>query len=201
MNAPTRLVGRLGLACMAAAVLSGILQGLWEMAHPILLSDSTFAFASATQRWGYATLSVIKSLGFFAGLFGLFIVGTKRGRIVKIFMGLALLGAGFFAVVWIVMAATGQHTIMYVLGGMWYQMIAPVALGIASLRTHRIALLASLWVIVVGILNSQIFVRLKPDRALIVQGIIWLILGYVAYVSRSRAEQIHGADSAGLASA
>jgi len=72
---------------MAAAVLSGILQGLWEMAHPILLSDSTFAFASATQRWGYATLSVIKSLGFFAGLFGLFIVGTKRGRIVKIFMG------------------------------------------------------------------------------------------------------------------
>jgi len=90
---------------------------------------------------------------------------------------------------------------MYVLGGMWYQMIAPVALGIASLRTHRIALLASLWVIVVGILNSQIFVRLKPDRALIVQGIIWLILGYVAYVSRSRAEQIHGADLADLASA
>ena len=201
MNAPIRLVGRLGLACMAAAVLSGILQGLWEMAHPIVVSAGTFASASATQRWGYATLSVIKSLGFLAGLFGLFIVATKRGWIVKIFMGLALLGAVFFAVVWIVMAATAQHTIMYVLGGMWYQMIAPVALGIASLRTHRITLLASLWVIVVGILNSQIFVRLKPEIALIVQGIIWLILGYVVYVSRSRAEEIQGADSAGLASA
>jgi hypothetical protein len=68
MAAPTRLVPRLGLACMAAAILSGILQGLWEMAHPILTTDSAFASASAWQRRGYAMLSLIKSVGFFAGL-------------------------------------------------------------------------------------------------------------------------------------
>jgi hypothetical protein len=67
----------------------------------------------------------IKSAGFLAGLFGLFIAATKRGWILKIFMGLAVMGGVFFAAVWLVIAATGQFTLVYVLGEMWYQMIAP----------------------------------------------------------------------------
>jgi hypothetical protein len=58
MSVQARLVARLGLACMAATILSGIGQGLWEMAHPVLISDITFAAASAAQRWGYGILSV-----------------------------------------------------------------------------------------------------------------------------------------------
>jgi hypothetical protein len=187
MRLEERLVTQLSLACMVAAILSGILQGLWEMQHPILITDSTFAAASAAQRWGYGILSVIKSVGFLAGLFALFLVATKRGWILKIFMGLAVLGGVFFAAVWLIMAATAQHTIIYVLGGMWYQMIAPVALGIAALLAQRVAWWAGVWAILVGILNSQIFVRLKPDMALLVQGIIWLILGVMVYISRRRA--------------
>ena len=187
MSVHQKLIERLGWACMIAAILSGILQGLWEMAHPILITDSTFASASAAQRWGYGILSVIKSVGFLAGLFGLFIAGTRRGWILRIFMGLAVMGGLFFAAVWLIIAASKQFTFVYVLGGMWYQMIAPVALGVASLQTRRVAWWIGVWSMVVGILNSQIFMLLKADMALLVQGIIWLILGYMVYISRHRA--------------
>jgi hypothetical protein len=186
MNVQTRLVGRLGLACMLAAILSGIIQGLWEMAHPILITESAFATASAAQRWGYGISSVIKSAGFLAGLFGLFLVATKQGRILKIFMGLAVTGGVFFAAVWLVMAANTHFTFVYVLGGMWYQMIAPVALGIAALHARRVAWWVGVYAIVVGVLNSQVFMLFRPGMALIVQGISWLILGYLVYASRSR---------------
>jgi len=171
---------------MAAAVVSGIFQGIWEMARPILITSDTFASGPASQRWGYAVLSIIKSAGFFAGLFGLFKVATKRGWIVTIFMVLAALGAVFFGAVWLIMAATREHTIVYVLGGLWYQMVAPVVLGIASLWRNLISKWISIWAIIVGVLNSQIFGRLGPAPALIVQGVIWLILGYMVYVSASR---------------
>jgi hypothetical protein len=187
MNMQAKLVGRLGLACIVAAILSGILQGLWEMAHPILVTENAFAAAPAAQRWGYGISSVIKSAGFLAGLFGLFMVATKQGWILKIFMGLAVMGGMFFAAVWLVMAATTHFTLVYVLGGMWYQMIAPVALGIAALRARRVAWWIGVYAIVVGILNSQMFVLFKPDMALVVQGIVWLILGYLVYASLSRA--------------
>jgi hypothetical protein len=186
MKIRARSVGRLGLACIGAAVLSGILQGLWEMAHPILFTENTFAAASAVQRWGYGLSSVIKSAGFLAGLFGLYVVATKQGWILKIFMSLAVMGGVFFAAVWLVIAATTHFTLVYVLGGMWYQMIAPVALGIASLRTQRVVWWIGVYAIVVGLLNSQIFMLFKADIALVVQGTIWLILGYLVYTSRSR---------------
>jgi hypothetical protein len=187
MTDEARAVERLGFACMATAILTGILQGLWEIAHPVLITESTFASASAAQRWGYGILSAIKSVGFLAGLFGLYLAGTKRGWIVKIFMGLAVLGGVVFGVVWLVIAATAHFTLVYVLGGMWYQMIAPVALGIASLRARRISWWIGAWAIAVGVINSQIFALLKPDMALLVQGVVWLILGYIVYTSRSRA--------------
>jgi hypothetical protein len=190
MTDQARLVARLGWACMAAALLSGILQGLWELAHPILITDATFAAAAGTQRWGYGLLAVIKSAGFYAGLFGLFLIATERGRILNLFLKLALLGGVFFAAVWLYMAATGHITLLYVLGGMWYQMIAPVALGIATLRRRRIAWWVGVYAIAVGILNSQIFMRLKPGLALLVQGVIWLIFGFMVYTFRSRAQQL-----------
>ncbi|OLE55559.1 MAG: hypothetical protein AUG51_02470 [Acidobacteria bacterium 13_1_20CM_3_53_8] len=178
------LIAWLGLSCMVAAILSGILKGLWEMARPILVSTETFASAPRAQLLGYGILEVIKSAGFLAGLYGLYLCGTRRGTILKIFMGLAVLGGAFFAAVWMVMASTARPTIVYVLGGMWYQMVAPVALGIAALVAHRISRWKAVWAIVVGVVNSQIFPLLGPGRAMLVQGIIWLVLGYVVYTCR-----------------
>ncbi|MBV9209412.1 MAG: hypothetical protein JOZ52_02220 [Acidobacteria bacterium] len=193
MSIQAGLVERLGLACIIAAVLSGILQGVWEMSRPILTSDSTFAMASTAQRWGYGLLAVVKSAGFLAGLFGLYIAATRRGWLLKIFMGLAVMGGVFFAAVWLVMAANGRFTIVYVLGGMWYQMIAPVALGIAALYKRRAAWWIGVYAIIVGILNSQIFMLFGPMMALIVQGVIWLILGYAVY-TLSRAPHLSEAE-------
>jgi len=72
--------------------------------------------------------------------------------------------------------ALAEVKIIYVLGGLWYQWIAPAWV--------------SIWSIVMGILNSQIFILLRVVGALLVQGVIWLILGYMVYASGRRVEQI-----------
>ncbi len=180
------LIAELGLSCMAAALLSGILKGLWELSRPILVDPQTFASASPAQLWGYGILEVIKSAGFPAGLYGFYLCATKRGIVTKIFMGLAVLGGLFFAAVWMWMAVTTRLTIVYVLGGMWYQMVAPVALGIAALFARRVSWWLGVWAIVLGILNSQIFPLLGPGKAMLAQGVIWLAFGYVVYSLRRR---------------
>jgi hypothetical protein len=132
-------------------------------------------------------MEVIKSAGFLAGLFGFYICATKRGVVMKVFMGLAILGGIFFAIVWMWMAAMGRFTAVYVLGGMWYQMVAPAALGAAAVFVRRVSRWKGVWAIVVGVLNSQIFPLLGMGWALFTQGIIWLIFGYVVYSFRRRA--------------
>ena len=178
------LIAWLGLSCMAAALLSGILKSIWELARPILNDPQTFASVPPAQLWSHAILEVIKSAGFLAGLFGFYICATKRGRATKVFMTLAVLGGVFYASVWMWIAATTHFTIIYVLGGMWYQMIAPVALGVAALFARRVPWWNGAWAVVVGIVNSQIFQLLGPAKALFVQGIIWLVFGYLVYALR-----------------
>jgi hypothetical protein len=179
---PYRLSPRsLGAACMLAAVVTGIVSGLWELAQPILTSDAVFAAAPPAQRWAYAVLQLGKSAGFLAGLFGIYALATRRGLILKTVMVLAAAGATFFAAVWLAMAYSAHHTLLYVLGGLWYQMLAPIALGIAALSTRRIAAWQGVWLIVVGILNAVIFPPLGPAVAQIVQGVIWLPVGWFVY--------------------
>ena len=180
-------IASLGLSCMAAALLSGVLKGIWELSSPILVNAQTFASTPRVQLWVYCMLEVIKSAGFLAGLFGFYLCATKRGPVVKVFLVLAVLGGLFFSGVWMWMAATTRFTLIYVLGGMWYQMIAPVALGIAALFARRVAWWKGAWAIAVGVVNSQIFALLGPARALLVQGIIWTIFGCLVFSFRRRA--------------
>jgi hypothetical protein len=172
---------------MAAALLSGVLKSLWELARPILNDPQTFASVPPAQLWGHAILEVIKSAGFLAGLFGFYVCATRRGPVTKVFMALAVLGGIFYAGVWVWIAATARFTIIYVLGGMWYQMIAPVALGVAALFARRVPRWNGAWAVVVGVVNAQIFPLLGPAKALFVQGIIWLVFGYLVYGLRRRA--------------
>jgi hypothetical protein len=180
----------LGLYCMAAAILSGILKGVWEIARPILVDPQVFVSAPPVQRLIHSLLEVVKAAGFLAGLFGFYISATRRGKVTKVFMTLAVLGGIFYAGVWMWLTVATRFTLMYVLGGMWYQMIAPVALGIAALFARRIAWWKAVWAIVVGVVNSQIFPLLGPGRALLVQGIIWLIFGYLVYSLRARPDPV-----------
>ena len=181
------LIARLGVACMTAALLSGVLKSFWELSRPLLNDLQAFASAPPAQIWGHAILEVIKPAGFLAGLFGFYLCATKRGLATKLFMALAVFGGVFYASVWLWIAATIHFTIIYVLGGMWYQMIAPVALGIAALFARRVPWWNGVWAIIVGVLNAQIFPLLGPARALFVQGIIWLVFGYLVYNLRRRA--------------
>lgn len=185
-------IARLGLACMAAALLSGVLKSIWEMARPILNDPQALAAAPAAQLWGYGVLEVFKSVGFLAGLYGFYVCATRRGPVTKVFLALAFLGGMFFAGVWLWIAATARFTFTYVLGGMWYQMVAPVALGVAALFARRVPWWAGAWAVVVGVVNAQIFPLLGPARALLVQGVVWLVFGYLVYGLRHHSRYRRG---------
>jgi len=77
------LIGKLALACMAAAVLSGTILGTWEMVHPFFGHSRYRVVAPPPQLWTYAALQAIKSFGFLAGLFGFFLVATRRGILLR----------------------------------------------------------------------------------------------------------------------
>jgi hypothetical protein len=156
-------------------------EKFFEFARPILNNREALASVPPAQLWAHALLEVIKPAGFLCGLFGFYICATKRGLVTKLFMALAVLGGVFYASVWLWIAVTTHFTIIYVLGGMWYQMIAPVALGVAALFARRVPWWNGAWAIVVGVLNAQIFPLLGPVKALFVQGITWLVFGYLVY--------------------
>ncbi|HEV8241575.1 MAG TPA: hypothetical protein VGS57_19590 [Thermoanaerobaculia bacterium] len=168
----------LGVACILAALISGTGAGLWVLAEPGLGDPSRFATVPTVQRWAYASLSLVKSIGFFAGLFGFARVATRFGAAIKTFLALAALGAAWFAGVWLYCAATGQITRVYVLGGLWYQWIAPIAVGIAAFGAGRVSRFQSAWTVAVGLINAVIFGPLGPAVAQIVQGVVWLPIGW-----------------------
>jgi hypothetical protein len=167
-----------GYLCVAAAILGGIGAGLWELLHPILQTDVALATADV-QRWGNSALQVFKTIGFVAGLWGFATVATRRGRITRTVLTLAALGGAFYAAVFLWIAVSRHLTLLYVLGGLWYQWVAPVTIGIAALRARRVPNAVSIWVIIVGVLNAVIFGPLGPAVAQIVQGVIWLPIGLV----------------------
>lgn len=151
------------------------------MASPNYFDPQTFAASPEAQRLGHGLLEVIKTAGFLAGLFAFWLAATGRGLATKIFLVLAVLGGVFFAGVQVWIAVTGRFTLLYVLGGMWYQMVAPVALGVAALFARRISRWQAAWPIAVGLINSQIFALFPPGYALIIQGVIWLVFGVLVY--------------------
>jgi hypothetical protein len=174
----TRNAASLGIACIVAALISGLGAGLWVLAQPSLASPTLFSSIPPAQRWAYASLSLIKSVGLMAGLIGFARVATTLGNAVRTFLVLAALGAAWFAGVWLYCAYSGHITLVYVLGGLWYQWIAPIVLGIAALAAKRVSRAQCVWMIVVGVLNAVIFGPLGPAVAQIVQGLIWIPVGW-----------------------
>src|SRR5215471_1573699 len=154
----------LGVVCMVAALLSAFVLGFWEHTHPFFGHARYLVIAPPAQRWAYAAVQSLKAFGFLAGLFGFFFVATRRGVLLKIIMGLATVGAFFFAFVWIMIAANDRDDAIYIArhpigsdlhsnGGALFLWLAPVALGIAGLFAKRISRWQSAWPIIMGLIG------------------------------------------------
>ena len=193
----------LGVTCIGAALLSACVLGAWEHVHPFFGHARYQVIAPPVQRCVYAAVQSLKAFGFLAGLFGFFFVATRRGVILKIIMGLATVGAIFFAVVWIMIAVTARDDTIYVAGhaigsdirnngGAFFLWLAPIALGIAGLFAKRISRWQSAWPIIMGLVGFRLFGMFPPGVALIIEGFIWLVFGYIVYVHSAGAEQIVG---------
>jgi hypothetical protein len=186
---PAGVIGALGLACVATAVISGLLLGLWEMAHPVFGHGRyTINPVSASHLWTFCILQAVKPLGFIAGLIGLFLIATQCGVLLKLIMALAAGSGAFYAAVWIMIAVTRRDDAIYIghraigsdvhsNGGILFLWVAPVAVGIAALVAHRVARWKSIWVIGAGVLDSRIFGLFAPGSALMIEGILWLVIG------------------------
>src|SRR5205823_11601760 len=70
------LIKWLAIACIAAAVISGGVLGLWEQAHPFFGHSRYQVVAPPFQLWSYSILQVFKALRFLGGLFGLFLISA-----------------------------------------------------------------------------------------------------------------------------
>jgi len=185
------LIKWLAIACIAAAVISGGVLGLWEQAHPFFGHSRYQVVAPPFQLWSYSILQVFKALGFSADYSVCFSLPH----------GAAVLGGAFFAIVWIMIAVTARDDAVYVLkhpigsdvhsnGGALFLWLAPIALGIAALAAHRISRRKSIWSILVGLLGLRIFGLFAPGTALMIEGLIWLVLGCILYTSRGSAQQL-----------
>ena len=201
-SAPS-LIGGLALACMAAAVLSGTILGAWEVVHPFFGHSRYNVVASPPQLWTYAAVQALKPFGFVAGLFGFFLVATRRGVLLKAIMSLAALGGIFYAIVWIRIAVTVRDDAIYILkrpigsdvhsnGGAMFLWLAPIALGIAAFFARRVSRWQSIWPIIVGFAGSRIFGLFPPGVALMIEACIWTAFGFMVYLSRRGAKHLIG---------
>jgi hypothetical protein len=186
------LIKWLAFSCMLAAIFSSLSLAVWEHWQPFFGHTRYQVVAPAVQRWSYAILQCVKSVGFLAGLLGFFLVATRRGILLKIIMGLAALGGTFYAIVWIMIALAARDDAIYLFkhpigsdahsnGGALFLWLAPIALGVAALSAHRISRWKSMWAILAGLLGSQIFGLLEPRVALMIEGAIWLVFGYIVH--------------------
>ena len=97
------------------AVTSGLLLGLWEMAHPVFGHGRyTINPVSAAHLWTFCILQAVKPLGFIAGLIGLFFIATQCGVLLKLIMALAAGSGAFYAAVWIMIAVARRDDAIYI---------------------------------------------------------------------------------------
>ncbi|MFL5617977.1 MAG: hypothetical protein ACJ79A_06210 [Gemmatimonadaceae bacterium] len=184
----------LGVVCVLTAVLAGILLGLWERAHPVFSGRGRFTLtpSSALQLWTFGTLQALKAAGFIAGLVGIYLSATHRGVFLRVVLSLAGVAGAFFAFTWIMIAITGRDDALYIAGravgsdartngGAMFLWLTPIVLGVATLRTKRIAVWKSLWLIATGVIGSRLFGQFLPGTALVAEGALWSVVGYIAY--------------------
>jgi hypothetical protein len=150
LGVSVRLIRALGLACVATALLSSLMPGLWELAWPMSRGARyTFTPTFPAQLWVFATLQALKPAGFIAGLFGLYLAATRRGFLLKVISALAVAGGVFYALVWTMIAVTGRDDAIYLgsrpigsdahtNGGMLFLWLLPIAIGFAALVARRI---------------------------------------------------------------
>lgn len=185
---PTFSLRRLGLIGLAVGVFGAAL-GLLEYLAPVLvnypssLATPTPDFNQAAPVWERIMVGpghLLKSLAFLSVLYGVFFTGTRQGRLLWLVMLAATAGALWYGGYWIWMTSTGQFSFAFVSGGLWYQWVAPVALGSGVLRARKLAKSLGILLIVTGLINSIIFV-FGAAGGQIVQGALWCLIGWALY--------------------
>ncbi|MFL5638411.1 MAG: hypothetical protein ACJ78M_03480 [Gemmatimonadaceae bacterium] len=189
-----RATRTLGLACIATAVTADILLGVWERAHPIFSGVGRFTLtpSSALQLWTFGTLQAVKAAGFVAGLVGIYLGATRREAYLRVVLVLAAIAGAFFAFTWMMIAISGRDDAIYIAGravgsdartngGAIFLWLTPIVLGVATLRSRRIAVWKSLWLIATGVIGSRLFAQFVPGTALVAEGALWIVVGYIAY--------------------
>lgn len=187
-STPAVSLRTLGLICLAVGVF-GCALGILEFLAPVLanypssLGTPTPEFNHAAPEWQRVLVGfghLLKSVAFLSVLYGVFFAGTRKGRLLWLAMAAATAGALWYGGYWVWMTITGQFSFAFVPGGLWYQWVAPVALGIGVLRARKLTKRLAILFIVTGLINSVIFV-FGAAGGQVVQGTLWFLLGGSIY--------------------
>ena len=185
---PAPSLRTLGLIGVAAGIFGAAL-GLLEYLAPVLanypssLATPTPEFNQASPVWQRVLVGLghlLKSLAFLSVLYGVFFTGTRQGRLLWLVILAATAGALWYGGYWVWMTNTGKFSFAFVSGGLWYQWVAPVALGLGVLRARQLAKSLGILLIVTGLINSIIFV-FGAAGGQIVQGTLWCLIGWALY--------------------
>ncbi len=186
-----RTFGLIGLAMGALGCALGVLEFLAPVIanYPSSFGTPTPEFNHAAPDWQRMLVGLghlLKSLGFLTVLYGVFFAGTRKGRLLWLAMAAATAGALWYGGYWVWMTNTGHFSFAFVAGGLWYQWVAPLALGIGVLRAKKRARGLGLLLIATGLINSVIVV-FGAAGGQIVQGTLWFFIGWTIYCVEQKA--------------
>jgi len=180
-----RTLSLIGLAVGVFGCALGMLEFLAPVLanYPNSLGTPTPEFNHAAPDWQRVLVGfghLLKSLAFLSVLYGVFFAGTRKGRLLWLAMAAATAGALWYGGYWVWMTNTGHFSFAFVAGGLWYQWVAPLALGIGVLRAKKLAKGLGLLLIATGLINSFIVV-FGAAGGQIVQGTLWFFIGWTIY--------------------
>jgi hypothetical protein len=183
------LVRNLGIACTIGAALFSA-NGIWEVLQPSisgnLRSDQSIIdplhFRIEMLIFGFLCVP-----GFFAGQLGYYLCGaTGKNWFAKLIILVSAVGAILYACGAVIQVVTLEQSSLFGIGIMTTVWLCPVLLGIAALFARTVALWKRLFpflLLIVPAIAFPVFISNDLPRfgALAINGLGWMIFGYVVF--------------------
>jgi len=180
------LVRYLGIACSIGAALFSA-NGIWEILQPSISMDPPTILDPLHFRIQMLIFGFLCVPGFFAGQLGYYLAGaTGKNWFAKLIILVSAVGTILYACAAVFQAVTLEPSPLFVIGIMITLWFCPALLGIAALFARTVTLWKRLFpflLVIVPAIAFPVFIsnNLPPYGALAINGLGWMIFGYIVF--------------------
>ena len=180
------LVRNLGIACSIGAVLISA-GSIWEVLQPSIQLNPRMIIDPVHFRIMILIFAFLGVPGFFAGQLGYYLCGaTGKNWFAKLIILVFAVGTIVYACAAVIQAVTLERSSLLEIGIMITQSLCPALMGIAALFARTVALWKRLFpflLVIVPAIAFPVFLsnNLHPYGALAINGLGWMIFGYVVF--------------------